>query len=171
MTLRDALLTQFDLEAAETRRTLERVPMNKPDWKPHERSMTLGWLATFLAVMWSWGNSILEKDEFEPDLTSGGKPELPKTTEQLLGMFDKITGAFRASLAATDDAALTKSWTLKLNDKPPLTQPKWLMIQAFILNHAVHHRGQLTVYLRLNGVPVPAIYNDSADEKGGIFRD
>jgi uncharacterized damage-inducible protein DinB len=172
MSIRESLLKQFDLEAALTRRTLERVPLNTPDWKPHDRSMTLGWLATFLALLWSWGNHIIERTEFAPGGTAAGpKPAIPSTTGELLALFDSMTSAFRRALEAASDDDLQKPWTLTMADRPPVTQPRWLWLQVFILNHAVHHRGQLTVYLRLNGIPVPALYNDSADEKGGIFVD
>jgi uncharacterized damage-inducible protein DinB len=169
MTLRDHLLTEFDLEAASTRKALERVPMDKAEWKPHDRSMTLGWLATFLARLWSWGNFIIERSEFAPG--GGPRPQIPATNQELLALFDSMTSAFRQALATMSDEALHENWTLRMADRKPVTRPRWLWLQIFILNHAVHHRGQLTVYLRLNGIPVPAIYNDSADEQGGIFAD
>jgi uncharacterized damage-inducible protein DinB len=171
MTLGQSLLTQFDLEAALTRKTLERVPLNDPEWKPHDRSMPLGWLATFLALLWSWGNRIIEQTEFAPGSAAGPKPPIARTTAELLELFDSTTSAFRTALADASDDDLQKPWTLTMADRRPITQPRWLWLQTFILNHAVHHRGQLTVYLRLNGIPVPALYNDSADEKGGIFAD
>ena len=170
MTIKDTLLTQFDTELVFTRRTLERVPMDRAAWKPHAKSMTLGWLATFMALAWSWGNLMIERREFAPK-PGDTKPELPKTTADLLALFDRMTSAFRASLAATDDDALQETWTLTMQDKAAVTQPRWLMLQNFLFNHMVHHRGQLTVYLRLNDIAVPAIYNDSADEKGGMFME
>jgi uncharacterized damage-inducible protein DinB len=170
MTIKDTLLTQFDTELGFTRRTLERVPMDLADWKPHDKSMTLGWLATFIALAWSWGNRMVEEREYEPK-PGDTKPELPKTTGELLALFDRMTSSFRASLVATNDDALQETWTLKMKDKPAMTEPRWLMLQAFMFNHVIHHRGQLTVYLRLNGIAVPAIYSDSADEKGGMFAD
>ncbi len=168
MTLRDALLKQFDVESPFTRRTLERVPLDKSAWKPHEKSMTLGWLATFLAVMWSWGNHVLEEEVFDATAASS-KPDLPKTSADLVAMYDQSTAAFRTSLAKVDDTRLAGSWTLRMNGKTLFTQSRWLVLQTFIFNHAVHHRAQLGVYLRLNGIAVPAIYNSSADEQGGMF--
>jgi len=170
MAIKDTLLTQFDAELPFTRRTLERVPMDRPEWKPHDASMTIGWLATFIALAWSWGNRMVEQQEYEPK-PGDTKPELPKTTADLLALFDGLTSSFRASLAATNDDALMEMWTLKMKDKPTMTEPRWLMLQNFMFNHVIHHRGQLTVYLRLNGIAVPAIYSDSADEKGGMFVD
>lgn len=171
MTLRDALLMEFDLEQPFTRRSLERVAMDQPDWKPHEKSMTLGWLATLLALTPSWGVMAIERDEFDPRAASGGKrPDLPTTTEQLLALFDEHYAKFRAALAATTDDHLQTPWTLKPGGEVWFTQPRWLALREYILNHIIHHRAQLGVYLRLQGIAVPAIYNDSADEKGGVFR-
>jgi len=170
MTLRDALLQEFDLEMPFTRRSIERVPMDKFAWKPHEKSMTLGWLATFLTLVPSWGVMAIERDEFDPAAASGGqRPALPDTIEKLLAQFDEHSGKFRAALAATSDAHLLTSWTLKAQGKVWFKEVRWLVLREFILNHIVHHRAQLGVYLRLQGVAVPAIYNDSADEKGGVF--
>jgi uncharacterized damage-inducible protein DinB len=170
--LKDALLTEFDLELPYTRRSLERVPLDRFDWKPHEKSMTLGWLATFLATVPTWGNMVIEVDDFDVKAASAGRrPELPKTSEQLLGMFDQNYGKFREVLASTSDAHLHLPWTIRTGDEIWFTQPRWLALREFILNHIVHHRAQLGVYLRLHGIAVPAIYQDSADEKGGVFRD
>jgi DinB family protein len=172
MTLRDALIREFDLELPFTRRSLERVPIDKFAWKPHEKSMTLGWLATFLALVPTWGVMAIEKDEFDPTATSGGKrPELPSSMDALLGLFDQNYTALRTALAATTDAHLQTEWTLQPGGQVWFTKPRWLVLREYILNHIVHHRAQLGVYLRLQGIDVPAIYNDSADEKGGVFRD
>ena len=171
MTIRDMLLQEFDLESPYTRRSLERVPLDKSDWKPHDRSMTLGWLATFIAVSPSWGVKTLQTDEFDPRAGGGGRPPLAGTTAELLAMFDREHGALRAAIAATTEAQLAGTFTLKPGGTVWFTQPRWLVLRAYILNHIVHHRAQLGVYLRLLGVPVPAIYNDSADEQGGMFRE
>jgi len=172
MTLRDALIREFDLELPFTRRSLERVPIDKFGWKPHEKSMTLGWLATFLALVPTWGVMAIEKDEFDPTAVSGGKrPELASSMDALLGMFDQNYAAFRKALAATSDAHLETKWTLKPGGQILFTEVRWLVLREFILNHIVHHRAQLGVYLRLQGIAVPAIYHDSADEQGGVFRE
>ena len=171
MTIRDALIQEFDLELPYTRRSLERVPVDKFDWKPHEKSMTLGWLATFLALVPTWGVMAIEKDEFDTAAASGGqRPSLPTTSDQLLALFDQNYGKLRAALVTTTDAHLQTMWTLKAGGSVWFTQPRWLVLREYILNHIVHHRAQLGVYLRLHGIAVPAIYNDSADEKGGVFR-
>jgi uncharacterized damage-inducible protein DinB len=172
LTIRDALLQEFDIELPFTRRSLERVPVDKFDWKPHEKSMTLGWLATFLALVPTWGVMAIEKDEFDPTAASGGKkPSLPTSSSELLGMFDQNYAAFRAALAGTSDAHLQTKWTLRSRGDVWFTETRWLVLREYILNHIVHHRAQLGVYLRLQGIAVPAIYNDSADEKGGVFRE
>jgi hypothetical protein len=171
MTLRETLLTEFDLELPYTRRSLERVPIDQFAWKPHEKSMTFGWLATFLALVPTWGVFTLELDDFDMTAASGGqRPSLPTSSAQLLALFDENYAKLRAALAATSDEHLQKPWTLRAGDDVWFTQPRWLALREYILNHIVHHRAQLGVYLRMHNIPVPAIYNDSADEKGGVFR-
>lgn len=172
MTQRDALIAELDLESPFIRQTLERVPLDKRAWTPHEKSMTLGWLSTFLCVMWSWGVITLEQDSFDPAARAGAgqKPPEPQTTAEMLELFDRSVTAFRSALLQTTDEHLQKPWTLLSGGQTFFTQPRWLVLRTYILNHAVHHRAQLGVYLRLNGIAVPAIYNDSADEKGGMFR-
>ena len=172
MTLRDALIAELDVEAPFTRRTLERVPMDKRGWKPHEKSMTLGWLSTFLCVMWSWGVVAIEQDSFDPTARAdaGQRPSEAETTADLLRLFDGNIARFRRALATTNDAHLETPWSLLAGGQVVFRQPRWLVLRGFILNHAVHHRAQLGVYLRLNGIAVPAIYNDSADERGGMFQ-
>ena len=171
MTIRDALIREFDLELPYTRRSLERVPIDKFTWKPHEKSMTLGWLATFLALVPTWGVMAIEKDEFDPSASGGKRPDLPASMDALLGLFDENYTALRKALAETTDTHLQTDWTLKPGGQVLFTQPRWLVLREYILNHIVHHRAQLGVYLRLQGIAVPAIYNDSADEKGGVFRE
>jgi uncharacterized damage-inducible protein DinB len=146
--------------------------MDKGDWKPHDKSMTLGWLATFLGIMWSWGVIAIEQESFDPTKREGAgqAPALAKTTAELLALFDQNVAAYRKALAASGDAQLMKSWALLFGGQVYFRQPRWLVLRTFIMNHAVHHRAQLGTYLRLNGIAVPAIYNDSADEKGGLFR-
>jgi len=171
MTIRDALLTEFDLELPYTRRSLERVPVDKFGWKPHEKSMTLGWLATLLALIPTWGVFALETDAFDARAASGGqRPALPTSADQLLALFDENYAKLRTALAATSDEHLQTAWTLRAGDEVWFTQPRWLALRAYILNHVIHHRAQLGVYLRMHDIAVPAIYNDSADEKGGVFR-
>ena len=172
MTLKDALLQEFDLEMEYVRRHLERVPEGKGDWKPAEKSMPLGWLSGFLAILPSWSNDILEKDFFDVNPAEPhDPPKIPTNRTELLALFDKNVAAGRAALAKFDDASFEKPWSLKAAGKTVWSQPRWLVLKTFFINHAVHHRAQLGVYLRLLGISVPAVYNDSADEKGGMFID
>jgi uncharacterized damage-inducible protein DinB len=171
MTLRDALLKEFELESPFTRRSLERVPIEKFSWKPHERSMTLGWLATFIATVPTWGKIVIEQPGLDAGLAAGARPELPASSQDLLAMFDENYGKLRAALARTSNYHLETPWTLRFKGEVFFTRPRWLALRTFILNHITHHRAQLGVYLRLLGIPVPAIYNASADEPGGMFRD
>ena len=172
MEARDALIAELDLESPFTRRTLERVPLEKRSWKPHVRSMSLGDLATFLSVMWSWGVLVIDRESYDPStrVDAGNRPEVPATTDALLRLFDDNVATFRAALGRANDDHLRMHWRLVFKGEEFFNQPRWMVLRTFILNHAVHHRAQLGVYLRMHGLAVPAIYNDSADDKGGMFR-
>lgn len=168
MALSDALLPEFDNEMANTRKTLERVPEEKFDWKPHEKSTAMGGLATHLSNLPTWTNYAIGEDSL--DLAPGGKP-LPQTANvksqtELLEIFDNNVAKARAAIAAASDEELFKPWTLLRNGKQILTMPKIAVLRGFVMNHSIHHRAQLGVYLRLNDIPVPSIYGPSADESG-----
>jgi hypothetical protein len=173
MTLADLLLTELDLEAAYTRKHLERVPMNNLEFKPHEKSMPLGHLVTFLAVLPTWGTFALTSDSFDVAPNGVPVPQQPAVTSQreLLEMFDKNLADVRAALASASDEFLQQPWSLLAAGNPVFTQPRYLVYRTFFLNHMVHHRAQLGVLLRLNDVAVPAVYNDTADEQGGMFME
>lgn len=166
MSLSEMLLPEFEHEMASTRRTLERVPEDKFDWKPHEKSMPLGGLATHLANIPSWVGHTIEKDAL--DVAPPGEPPLrmqPATSRaEVLQQFDQNVAAARAALAGASDEELLKPWTLLSGGKTVLSMPRVAVLRGFVLNHNIHHRAQLGVYLRLNDVPVPAIYGPSADE-------
>ena len=164
MSISDSLLPELDQEMSNTRRALERVPMDKPDWQPHPKSMTLGRLAVHLAELPGWVVTTVNTDEL--DLSSGYNPAKVATTEELLALFDKNVSAAREALAGAGDEVWHKPWTLRMGDHKIFTLPKVAVHRTFTMNHIVHHRGQLTVYLRLNDVPVPSIYGPSADEGG-----
>jgi len=166
MTIAESLLPEFDHEMATTRRLLERVPEDRFGWQPHEKSMTLGRLASHLSEIPDWGYEACSVDELDipPDAL---KPRVHATRMELLSAFDASTAKARAAIAGTDDAAMMRGWTLKGGGQTYFTMPKLSVLRLWVLNHAVHHRGQLSVYLRLLGVPVPAIYGPSADERGG----
>ena len=165
MTLSEALLPEFDQEMALTRRCLERVPDEKFDWKPHPKSGALGWLAGFLAVLPGWTSTTLKQDSLDLSPPGGGPP-LPSLTNRraVLEMFDKNVGEARTALAVAPDPHLLAPWTLLNGGQKLLTLPRIAILRTFVISHLIHHRGQLTVYLRLNDVPVPALYGPSADE-------
>ncbi|MCL5289398.1 MAG: DinB family protein [Acidobacteria bacterium] len=165
----EALLPEFDQEMKNTRKTLERVPEDKFGWKPHEKSWAMGGLATHIANLPSWIVLAINQDSL--DLAPGGVPTRPmqavKSRQELLAMFDKNTAAARAAIAGASDAHLMTLWSLLRNGQTLMTVPKIAVLRSFVMNHGIHHRAQLGVYLRLNDVPVPAIYGPSADE--GMF--
>jgi uncharacterized damage-inducible protein DinB len=169
MAISDALLPEFDHEMANTRKTLERIPDDKFDWKPHEKSSTMGGLATHLANLPSWAGYTIDKDAL--DIAPNGEPvrATPLNSQaEVLETFDKNVAAGRAALAAASDEHLFSPWTLQANGKTLLTMPRVAVLRGFVMNHLIHHRAQLGVYLRLNDIPVPSIYGPSADE-GSMF--
>ena len=162
MRLADSLIAELEQEAATTRRVLERVPDGRLSWRPHARSMSLGQLAGHLATMISWGTATLDHPDFDVAAPFTAPPLT--TRADLLANFDQVVAATRASLAAKSDAELMTSWTLKRGGHTIFTMPKAAVLRSFVLNHMIHHRGQLSVYLRLHDVPIPSIYGPSADE-------
>lgn len=162
MAFTDALLPEFDREMGTTRKLLERLPDDRLGWKPHEKSMTLGRLATHVAEIPQWGQRLLSSDEL--NITGNYTPHQETSREAILAIFDKETGEMRRMLAGTTDGELMAPWTLKKDGKALFTTPKVATIRSMVYNHLIHHRGQLSVYLRLNDVPVPAMYGPSADE-------
>ncbi len=162
MAMNQALLPEFDNEMATSRRTLERVPDDKLAWKPHTKSMSMGELATHMATINHWTDAIMGMETFDV-ATAPPTPKL-QSREEILQAFDHSVAGARKALAAASDADLMKPWSLVAGGKPVFTMPKVAVIRSFIMNHAIHHRGQLCVYLRLNDVSVPSIYGPSADE-------
>ncbi len=160
MKIKDLLLAQLEREATGTRKALENVPEGKNDWKPHAKSMPLGSLANLIARMSSWPVLIVDADEL--DLGKPFPAQVPATKKELLEVHEQSVDAGRKALARTTDEHLMKPWRLRFGDKVLDERPRHLVI-ADTLAHLAHHRGQLTVYLRLNDKPVPAIYGASAD--------
>ncbi len=158
-----ALLPEFDHEMANTRRTLERVPESKFGWKPHEKSGTLGWLAGHVATMPLWATVTLTTSGLDVTAPNDYKPVM-ETREQLLEVFDQNLKQARAALEKATAETLAEPWTLRSGDNVIFTFPKADVMRGFVMNHMIHHRAQLTVYLRLLDVPVPALYGPSADE-------
>lgn len=155
-------IPEFEHEAALTRKTLERVPLEQGDWKPHEKSFTLRQLASHLATIPSWTAVTLQQDELDMD-PDDQAPQFD-TREAMLDAFDRSVEEARQVLADTSGEQLMGTWTLKSGGATVLSMPRLAVLRGFVLNHAVHHRAQLGVYLRLLGVPVPSIYGPSADE-------
>jgi uncharacterized damage-inducible protein DinB len=166
MGLSEALLPEFDHEMGNTRKTLERVPEDKFGWKPHEKSFSMGHLATHLATLPSWAAITIEKDAIDiaPEGEPPPKAEPAKSRAELLEKFDHNVAAARAALAGASDEVFMKPWTLLSGGKTIFTLPRIAAIRSFVMSHNIHHRAQLGVYLRLNDVPVPSIYGPSADE-------
>jgi uncharacterized damage-inducible protein DinB len=158
----EALLPEFDHEVTTTRKLLERVPEDKFDWRPHSKSMSLGDLATHVANIVWWGEVTLDKPEYNAE----GQAREPAAASRadLLAKFDRNVKATRASLAAKSDPELMAPWSLKNGSQTFFTMPKASVWRSFVMNHLVHHRAQLGVYLRMNDVPLPAMYGPSADE-------
>lgn len=162
MTIAATLLPEFDQEMATTRRVLKRVPTDKGPWKPHPRSFPLGHLAQLVSWMPGWiANTVRESTL---DLATAPKYS-SETTETLLREFDANVRAAREALAASKDGDYTVPWSLKHGSRVLFTAPRGTVVRTH-LSHLIHHRGQLTVYLRLNDVPVPSIYGPTADEGG-----
>ena len=168
MPISQTLLPEFDHEMANTRKTLERVPDDKFAWKPHDKSMSLGGLATHLANIPSWTANTFDQDEL--DIAPVGAPpfrlEEAKSRADLLAAFDKNVASARAALEAASDENWQGKWSLLSGGNRIFTLPRTAVMRGFIMSHSIHHRAQLGVYLRLLDVPVPSIYGPSADEGG-----
>jgi uncharacterized damage-inducible protein DinB len=163
MSIGTSMLAEFDEEMATTRRVIERVPADKADWKPHPKSFSLGHLTQLVAGMPGWFIQMIGQDYL--DLAAGGGYG-SHSTEGLVQKFDGFVEQARAAFSRVSDADMAKPWSLKMGDKVLMTTPRGVVIRQTI-NHLCHHRGQLTVYLRLIDVPVPSIYGPTADEGWG----
>jgi uncharacterized damage-inducible protein DinB len=167
MSMAQALLPEFDHEAAVTRTVLERVPEAQGDWRPHPKSMTLGELTIHLAWIPAWAIFTLREPSL--DLAPPGAPPVTappwQSLAQALAVFDEKVARARAALVATSDLELAQPWTLKKGGAKVLTAPRASVLRSLVLNHSVHHRAQLSVYLRMLDVPVPAMYGPTADTR------
>ena len=169
MSLSAILLPEFDQEMAKTRTALERIPPDRFDWAPHEKSMSFGDLATHLANIPNWGNLTLEQDSFDLEPPGGESTQISRASDlsDVLASFDTAVPRARASIEATTDDQWQEEWTLLHSGEPLFSLPRAVVVRNMVMNHLIHHRGQLSVYLRLAGVPVPALYGGSADEEMG----
>ena len=166
MKLTDLFLAQLEGEAARTRRTLERVPEGRDDWKPHEKSMIFGYLANMVATIPMWITMEINQDELDVAPAPGeSKMEQKRmdTSAEWTGALDKAAAGARSAFEQTTDEHLKTNWKLLARGQVVMEAPRFEMIQDTI-NHWAHHRGQMTVYLRLLGAKVPAIYGPSADD-------
>ena len=165
MKLTEFFLAQLEREAAKSRKVLERVPEGRNDWKPHEKSMRLGYLATLVGTMPSWVALMIDQDELNLSRGSEHRPQEMPTTRELLNAFEESVKKGRSALEQTTDDHLMTSWKLLAGGQVVTEEPRYVVL-AEAFSHMSHHRGQLTVYLRLNDAPVPAIFGPSADEGG-----
>ena len=158
-----ALIAEMEHEAEVTRTCLERVPAEKFDWKPHEKSMPFGRLAVHVAEMFAWTPPTLQQAELD-FAKMDYKPYEPASTADLVAFLDKNVAEAIDALRNTTDEQFLESWTMRNAETVYFTMPKVAVMRSFVMNHIIHHRGQLSVYLRLNDIAVPAIYGPSADE-------
>lgn len=164
MSIAQAMMGEMEHEMASTRRVLERVPMEKANWKPHPKSGTLAWLAGHCAIMPGWGYTTSSQDELD---IAGVESAVPiySTREQVLSHFDQELAKYRDVLPRLTDEQMLKPWTLRAGTQVLMQMPRVAVLRGMVMNHMIHHRAELIVYLRLLDVPVPGLYGPSADEK------
>lgn len=166
MKLSEIFLGEFDQEMANTRKVLERVPEDRLAWKPHQKSGCMGWLATHVATLPGWTVETVQQNslDYAPVGAPPFKIQEATSRKELLDRFDSTVAKARAVLAGASDDHLMKPWTLLAGGKEVFTMPRVFVLRGFVMNHLIHHRAQLGVYLRLNDVPIPGLYGPSADE-------
>lgn len=162
MKLAELLLTEVDREMKTTRRLIERVPDDKLDFKPHEKSNNLGWLANHVVNLVRFPTFIATGDGV--DLTKFPRPADVKTTPELVSLLDSNIEQARKAISAVEDESMFEKWTLRMGEHVIFSEPRFMVFRSFFMNHHIHHRAQLAVYLRLNNVPLPGMYGPSADE-------
>ena len=166
MSIADSILPEFDQEMAGTRKVLERVPNDKLDWKAHPKSNTIGWVASHLADIPGWVGSHWQeiRSTFAPPGKEPYRTKILKSREEMLATFDNNVAEARTTIAATPDAKFHESWSLLKGGEKIFSLPKITVFRSFIMNHSIHHRAILCVYLRLNDMAVPGMYGPSGDE-------
>jgi len=167
MTVAQAMTAEFQEEAASTRKMLERVPEEKLAWKPHEKSMSLGKLASHIAESPSWVASVVDAEELD-FANSDYKPFVGSSTAEILEAFDKHAAGFAEAMKGKSDEEMLVEWSMKSGDQVIAQLPRVAAVRGFIMSHTYHHRGQLSVYLRMLDVPVPGVYGPTADDDGGF---
>jgi uncharacterized damage-inducible protein DinB len=166
MGIGEAMLADFEKERLATKRVLEAVPEGRMDWKPHEKSMSLGALAGHIAETPGWVRSMMEGDLDLASMAGSWRPFVPSSQRELLETFEKSVESFRVAVASGSDATFSETWRIRNGPKVLMEQPRHAAIRGNAIHHLIHHRGQLTVYLRLLGVAVPQTYGPSADFPG-----
>jgi uncharacterized damage-inducible protein DinB len=167
MPMKDALLAEFEQEMKTTRKVLDHIPAGQFDFKPHPKSWKLSELASHVVNIPYWGALTMESQEFDYAPVGGPPPKTPEAAskEELVEVFEKNAAGMRSALAAASDEDLMKPWTLKAGGQSLFTLPRAAVLRSMVMNHHIHHRAQLSVYLRLAGGTVPAMYGPSADEQ------
>jgi uncharacterized damage-inducible protein DinB len=165
MTYSETILPEFDKEMASTRKVLERIPEEKLDWRAHPKSNTIGWNANHIADLPSWAEFTISTPAFDIAPVGGERYQTPKlaTRQEILDRFDRNAAAARKAIAAATDDVVAQPWSLLQAGTPLFTMPRSAVIRNFVLNHLIHHRAILCVYLRLNDIPVPGMYGPSGD--------
>ncbi len=166
MSYAESLLLEFDQEMANTRKVLERLPDDKLDWKPHSKSHTIGWNANHVVDMVNWIVAVITMPSLDIAPIGGQPYQVPAlaSRREILERFDHNVTAARKALATCDDQRINETWTLLKAGAPMMSMPRKVVIRSFVLNHMIHHRAHLCVYLRLNDIPVPGMYGPSGDE-------
>ncbi len=169
MRIGQAMIPEYDMEMAGTRKVLERIPDELLDWRIHERSNTVGWVANHLAEIPHWMDMAINHDSLDVEPVGGEPYRSPSdaTIELILARFDRNVAEARALLESVEDQVLHSPWRLLKGGEELMTMPRLAVVRTWVLNHSIHHRGHLCVYLRVNDIPVPGLYGPSADDTGG----
>jgi uncharacterized damage-inducible protein DinB len=167
MALKDAILAEFDQEMGTTRKVLNHIPDDQFEFRPHPKSWTMAELGSHVCNIPFWGSLTLESEEFDYAPVGAPPPKTPLagSKKELIETFETNVAAMRSALNGASDEDLMKSWTLLVGGHKLFTRPRMEVLRAFVMNHHIHHRAQLSVYLRLSGGTVPAMYGPSADEQ------
>ena len=164
MSIAELFLDEFRREVVGTRRTLEAVPADRYDYSPHEKSFKMGRLAGHIAEIPAWAEGMVTQDEL--DMAAGGLTNIdPSSAEELMSGWEASVEAFERGLEGASDEHLQQTWTLRAGEQVLYSAPRVVAIRNFVLNHMIHHRGQLQVYLRLLDIPLPSVYGPTADER------
>ena len=168
MRIGESMLPEFDMEMANTRKVIERIPDAKLDWKIHEKSNTIGWVANHLADMPGWVDMTISHDSFDVEPVAGQPYKSPNetTVAAIMALFDKNVAQARTQIENVEDATLYEPWKLLKQGEELMTMPRLAVVRTWVFSHSIHHRAHLCVYLRVNDIAVPGLYGPSADDPG-----